>query len=85
MINSKLLQTVRGFIADNFLFRAENEALGDDQSLLDSGIVDSTGVLEIIAFLEQTYEISIADSEIVPENLDSVGRIVDYVERKRAA
>lgn len=85
MINSKLLQTVRDFIADNFLFRAENEALGDDQSLLDSGIVDSTGVLEIIAFLEQTYEISIADSEIVPENLDSVGRIADYVERKRAA
>lgn len=82
MTSSDIRKTLRDFITENFLFRADEQALTDDQSLLDSGIVDSTGVLEVIAFLEQTWSISVADSEIVPENLDSVSRIATYVESK---
>nr|CAD6426437.1 acyl carrier protein [Rhizobium sp. Q54] len=72
---------VREFIAENFLFRADAD-ISDDQSLLESGVIDSTGVLELIAFLEATYGISIADEEIVPENLDSVNNMADYLARK---
>ena len=59
--------------------------LNDDASLMEQGIVDSTGVLELIGFLERTFGISVADTETVPENLDSIARIVAYVQRKRPA
>ena len=84
-MTSDLLPSIRGFIADNFLFRSADEAPGDDESLLDSGIVDSTGVLEIIAFLEKAHGVTVADSDIIPDNLDSIRRIAAYVERKRSA
>jgi acyl carrier protein len=73
---------IRQFVIDNFLFGQRSEALTDDQSFLDSGIIDSTGVLELIAFLESRYQISIDDEELVPANLDSIGRVVDFVGRK---
>ena len=76
--------TVREFIAENFLFRADAD-LDDDQSLLDSGVIDSTGVLEVIAFLEQTFGICIADEEIVPENLDSINNMSRYLASKLPA
>ena len=57
--------------------------LADSQSLLEAGIVDSTGVLELVTFLESGFGIAVADAEIVPENLDSIGAIVAYVTRKR--
>lgn len=76
---------VRGFIIGNFMFGQGGDGLTDDQSFLESGIVDSTGVLELIGFLEQQYAISVADSEVVPANLDSVSQLVDFVRRKQAA
>ncbi|MCK8780274.1 acyl carrier protein [Rhizobium sp. NTR19] len=76
--------TVREFIAENFLFRADAE-VSDEQSLLDTGVMDSTGVLELIAFLEQTYGITVADEEIVPENLDSISNMTSYLSTKLAA
>jgi hypothetical protein len=51
--------------------------------LIDSGIIDSTGVLELLGFLEETYAIQITDEEVVPENLDAIGRVAKFVERKR--
>jgi acyl carrier protein len=75
--------SIRTFIAENFLYRADAE-IDDSQSLLDSGVMDSTGVLELIAFLEATYGISIADNEIVPENLDSIDRVSTYLTAKLA-
>ncbi|MBB6179730.1 MULTISPECIES: acyl carrier protein [Pseudorhizobium] len=72
---------MREFIAENFLFRADAE-IADDQSLLESGVMDSTGVLELIAFLETSYGISIADEEIIPQNLDSVDAMTNYLARK---
>lgn len=73
--------TVREFIAENFLFRADVE-VSNSQSLLETGVMDSTGVLELIAFLEQTYGITVADNEIVPENLDSIDNMTRYLAAK---
>ncbi len=75
---------VRQFIAENFLFRADAD-IADDQSLLDTGVMDSTGVLELIAFLESTYGITVADEEIVPDNLDSVDNMTRYLASKLPA
>ncbi len=72
---------VRQFIISNF-YVANPADLKDDTSLLDSGMVDSTGVLEVIAFLESEFGISVADNEIVPDNLDALERIVAFIERK---
>ena len=73
---------VRTFIEDNFLFRDDRAAMSDSESLLDAGLVDSTGILELVAFLEQEFAIRMADAEIVPANLDSIKTIVAYVEGK---
>ena len=75
---------VRTFIASNFYIPAPDQ-LGDDASLLDEGIVDSTGVIEVICFLEQTFELSIADAEITRDNLDTIQRIDEFVTRKLAS
>jgi acyl carrier protein len=76
---------VRRFVEDNFLFRDDRTDLSDSESLLDAGLIDSTGVLELVAFLELEFEIRMADAEIVPANLDSIKAIVGYIERKLAA
>ena len=75
---------VRKFIEDNFLFREDRAGIADTDSLLDAGLIDSTGVLELVAFLEGDFGIRLADADIVPANLDSVRAIVDFVEGKRA-
>jgi acyl carrier protein len=75
---------VRQFITKNF-YVANAEELDDEASLLDRGVIDSTGVLEVIGFLESTFGITVEDAEMLPENLDSIGRISAFVERKRAA
>jgi len=75
---------VRSFIEENFLFRDDRAALADSESLLDAGLIDSTGILELVAFLETEFEIRMADAEIVPANLDSIKAIVGYVEGKLA-
>ena len=74
---------IRNFILENFILE-KPEDLVDDESLLEKGIMDSTGVLELVAFLESTYEIKVEDEELVPENLDSIRNIVNYLERKLA-
>jgi len=83
-MTDKINAAVREFIAENFLFRADAD-LDDNQSLLESGVIDSTGVLEVIAFLEQMFGISIADDEIVPENLDSIANMTRYLASKLPA
>ena len=77
-------QRVRQFIAENF-FVSDPSSLADDASLITGGVVDSTGLLEVIAFLESEYGISIVDQEMVPDNLETVGRIAAFVARKRQA
>ncbi len=74
---------IRTFVVDNFLFGDQNAALGDDQSLIENDVIDSTGVLELVSFIEERFGIAMADADIVPANLDSVSRIVAFIERKR--
>ncbi|MBE7558182.1 acyl carrier protein [bacterium] len=74
-------EEVRAFVVENFLF-GDGAALDDDASFLGTSVVDSTGILELVKFLEDSYGISVEDDELVPENLDSVNRIGVYLERK---
>ncbi len=82
---SKTKETISTFIQENFLMYQEEETLDDNTSFLDEGIIDSTGVLEIITFIEETFAIQIDDEELVPENLDSIARISRFVVRKLEA
>lgn len=75
---------IRQFITDNFLFREDRASLTDSESLLEAGVIDSTGVLELVAFLETEFGLAVGDAEMVPENLDSISRIVSYVKGKTA-
>jgi acyl carrier protein len=75
---------IRTFIEDNFLFREDRAAMSDSESLLEAGLIDSTGILELVAFLESEFQIRMADEEIVPTNLDSIKAIVGYVGAKMA-
>lgn len=78
-------QQIRSFVLSNFLFTDDASRLADAASLLGQGVMDSTGVLELISFLERTFGFTLADEEMVPENLDSVDRICAFVERRLAA
>ncbi|HHD63635.1 MAG TPA: acyl carrier protein [Desulfobulbaceae bacterium] len=76
------LATIRKFIFDNFLFDAAEEDLGNDDSFLDQGIIDSTGVLELVEWLEDTFDIAVDDDELIPENLDSVNQLAAFINKK---
>jgi acyl carrier protein len=74
--------SVRAFIVENFLFGQADEGLTDDVSFLGVGIIDSTGILELVTFIEERYEIQIEDDEMLPENLDSLDNVSAFVLRK---
>lgn len=81
---SDIHETLREFVSTNFLF-GEPFELQDQDSLLEHGLIDSTGVLELVTFLEQTWQIAITDHELVPENLDSIDRLADFIVRKTSS
>lgn len=76
---------IRAFIVENFLFGDESYALDDEVSLMDADLVDSTGILEMVTFLEERFGIALADTDIVPANLDTIARISAFVAGKRAS
>jgi len=84
MMRSETEREIRKFIEDSFVFREDRGGLSAEESLLDAGLIDSTGILELVAFLESAFGIAIADAEIVPDNLDSIQAITCYVQRKLA-
>jgi acyl carrier protein len=73
---------MRKFITENFLFGKEDESLKTSDSLLERGIIDSTGVLELVSFLEEKYQIKLEDEELTPDNLDSIDRLARFIGRK---
>jgi acyl carrier protein len=75
---------IRTFLVDSFLL-GDDDGFGDDDSLLDGGIVDSTGVMEVVTFLEESFGIAVGDDELVADNLDSVTALSGFVQRKLAA
>lgn len=77
-------QRIRNFLAENFLLSTEGFPLSDEASLVEEGVVDSTGILELTQFLEEAFEVEVADTEIVPEHFDSVNRLTSYIEAKVA-
>jgi len=81
----EITQQVREFVIANFLFGQDDGKLQDHQSLLESGIIDSTGVLELVTFLEERFSIGVADRELLPENLDSIQSVARFVSRKLEA
>ena len=72
---------VREFIVENFLF-GDGEVLKEDTSFMEEGIIDSTGILELVFFLEETFSISVEDDELVPENMDSLRNVAGFIDRK---
>lgn len=75
-------QEVRQFLRDNFPLSADGVTLDREDSLIEVGVIDSTGVLELIGFIEERYEVEIADEEVLPENLDSIANITRFVGAK---
>jgi acyl carrier protein len=78
----QLKSEIRDFIVENFLYGQDDNKLGDDVSFLSSGIIDSTGVLELVSFVEEEYGVSVEDEELIPDNLDSIQKLSEFVSRK---
>lgn len=76
-------QKIRDFIAENYLFSSNGFTMDDQESFLESGVVDSLGVLELVTFVEESFGISVPDDEVVPANFDSVDNLVAYINRKK--
>jgi acyl carrier protein len=74
---------IQSFIVDNFLFGESPQNLKETDSFLDTGIIDSTGVLELVSYIEETYGFQVEDEELIPENLDSIANVTAYVMRKK--
>lgn len=75
-------EQLRAFVIEHFLFGRSDQRLSDDDSLIENGIIDSTGVLMLVSFLEQNLGVHVEDHEIVPENLDSINRLAAFAARK---
>ncbi len=76
---------IKTFVINNFLKGDKSNSLRDDSLFIEEEIIDSVGVLELVAFIEETFDFRVEDEELVPENLDSIDRLVTYVESKLAA
>ena len=82
-MDMNIKKTIRQYILENLLFTEDESALQDDDSFLAGGILDSTGVLEIILFIEETFGIKVNDDEMLPANLDSVDKLVAFIKHKQ--
>jgi acyl carrier protein len=78
-------QELRKFISDNFMFGLEDVQLSDDDSLVEKGFIDSTGILELVSFVEEKYGIGIKDTELIPENLGSINALARFLDTKLVA
>lgn len=83
-MKNSIEKQIRTFIVETFLFGESNNGLKDSDSLLETGVIDSTGVLELLAFIEETYGMKVKDEELIPDNLDSITKVSDFVRRKQA-
>lgn len=84
MEREAIRKKIREFVVENFLLDEEME-LADSESFLDAGVIDSTGILEVVYFLEEEYGISVSEEEMLPENLDSIERMGRFVASKLEA
>ena len=82
MDNANIKQHLRQFLAETLVKGQTGDSIKDDDSFFEKEVIDSTGVLELVLFMEQTFGFTVEDEEIVPENLDSINRVVAYVQSK---
>jgi acyl carrier protein len=75
---------IKDYIAKNLLFSSNGFNYGDEASFLEEGIVDSQGVMELVLFVEENFNIQVKDTEIIPDNFDSVSKLSAYIQRKQA-
>ncbi len=75
-------ESIRIFILENYMYGASPDELDDEASFLETGVIDSTGVMELILFLEEEFDIKVEDTELLPDNLDSVNRVCRYLKTK---
>ena len=80
--NQRIEVQIRGYVLENFLFSDDESQLHDEASFLEEGVVDSTGVLELVLFVEETFGVTVEDDKILPENFDSVNQLATYVRTK---
>jgi len=73
---------IREFILENYMIGESEDALDNDDSFLDKGIVDSTGILEMVMFVEETYDMEVEDDEVIPDNFDSINKLCAYISKK---
>ena len=73
---------IRSFIVENFLFGDTTQDLSDNVSLIENNIIDSTGVLELVGFVETTFDVTVADADIVPANFDTIGKLAGFIASK---
>ena len=78
-------QAIKRYLLENFLFSTDDAALGDQDPLIRSGILDSTGIHELVLFIEEQFSLSVAPEEMTPANFDSIEAIDGFVERKQSA
>ena len=76
------LEKLRKYILETYLFTTDESALANDDSFLDTGIIDSTGILELVLFLEREFGLTTDDEEMLPENLGSIDNLVSFIEHK---
>jgi len=83
MSNPDIKKSLRIFILENYLFTDDETALGDEDSFLDNGILDSMGILELIDYLTEDLNVDVDGDEVIPDNLDSINKVVSFIEKKR--
>ena len=81
---SAMHQQLRDYIVEDFLFGDTDTRFSDDDSFMENGFIDSTGILEVITYIEENFNIKINDDELIPENLDSVNNLVRFITAKQA-
>ena len=85
MNGSDITREIRNFILENYLFTDDDTALDNTTSFLETGLLDSTGMMELVMFIEETFDLSVADDELLPENLDSVNNAIAFISSKLKA
>ena len=73
---------IRAYILESFLYGGNDDAVADDDSFLEKGIIDSTGILELVGFIEETFSVKVADEELIPENMDSINKLGHFITGK---
>ena len=78
----EIKKEIHSYIKENILFDSADNPISDDDSFMENGIIDSTGILELVSFIEQKFDFKVGDEDLVPDNFDSVNNLSDYIKKK---